>query len=161
MKHILQNSGYHYLLRPLIDTNNKQKLFNLFLDKNKNKSIDSWDKHDVYFENPLINVPYLHIKRYKKDRYTLSIFSSINAENINIKNRDDDKDKSWCILKKKISPDELEIYLKQNFLDDYKNRWLTRIDPSTEYDEKDLSNNFTEYWFKCKVTNSFLPESID
>ena len=158
MKFILQNSNYSYLLRPLINTNNKHKLFNVFSDEN-NKLIDSWDKHDMYFKNPLINVPYLHIKRYKKDRYTLSIFSSINAENINSSNMND-SDKSWCILKKKLSPDELETYLKKHFLNDYKNKWLTRNDPSDKYDETYLSNNFTEYWFKCKVTNSFVSESI-
>ena len=94
MKCILQDSNYNYLLRPLINTNDKHKLYNVFSDEN-NKLIDSWDKHDMYFKNPMINVPYLHIKRYKKDRYTLSIFSSINAENINSSNMNDSY-KSWC-----------------------------------------------------------------
>lgn len=151
MEHILSDSDYHYLIRPLIDTNNKNKLYSVFSNVN-NELIDSWYKNDMYFKNPQITVPYLHIQKYKKDRYTLSIFSSIYAENINNKSFDTEEDKSWCILKKKMFSDELNKYLREDFLHDYKNKWLTRNHLSDKYDETDITDNFTEYWYKCIVT---------
>lgn len=151
MESILKNPNYHYLIRPLIDTNDLTKLYQSITLKNK-QDIASWEKDDKYFTNIYINSSYLHIQKYKKDRYTLSIFSSIKSENIDNKSYDDDiQDKSWCILKKKIYIEELVSYLKNDFLKDYEKHWLTRKDKSSEYDEKKISNNFTEFWLKCMV----------
>ena len=64
MEHILYDSNYHYLIKPLINTNDKNKLYSVFLNVN-NELIDSWYKHNMYFKNPQIVVPYLHIQKYK------------------------------------------------------------------------------------------------
>jgi len=142
-----------YIIRPLCN--------NIFDSLDNNNELISIP--DTYFKNISIKVPYLHIKKYKESRsreqnlYNLTIFSSIQSENIytspeeTIHNKLCYQDKTWYILKKKSSIEDIEFYLKNKFYTDYIKKWLTRNDPSDKYDEKKLDIDISKYWLKCVV----------
>ena len=108
-----------YIIRPLCN--------NIFDSLDNNNELISIP--DTYFKNISIKVPYLHIKKYKESRsreqnlYNLTIFSSIQSENIytspeeTIHNKLCYQDKTWYILKKKkIAEENKNTLIIERFL---------------------------------------------